>query len=88
FQPCWNSSSPIFFFFGLAGTPATPFFSFLALLELQQPRFLLFQPCWNSSSPIFFIFSLAGTPAALALPSPFNIKHKKAGKRKSPACPK
>ncbi|WP_276793238.1 hypothetical protein, partial [Segatella oulorum] len=35
-----------------------------ALLELQQPIFLIFQPCWNSSCPSFFFFSLAGTPAA------------------------
>ena len=64
FQPCWSSSSLIFFIFSLAGVPAASFFSFLALLEFQQPYFFHFQPCWSSSSPIFFIFNLAGVPAA------------------------
>ena len=55
---------PFFLVLGLAGVPAALFFSFLALLEFQQPHFFHFQPCWSSSSPIFFIFSLAGVPAA------------------------
>ena len=69
---------PFFLVLGLTGVPAALLFSFLALLEFQQPcffhfwvllefqqpHFFHFQPCWSSSSPIFFIFSLAGVPAA------------------------
>ena len=41
---------PFFLVLGLAGVPAALFFSFLALLEFQQPYFFIFQPCWSSSS--------------------------------------